>query len=114
MIKNEQGSDIIEKHFNESCISSVNATEVVSKLCEYKILPEEIDFMLTHILPTDVVSYTQNMIQKVAALIPFTKPYRLSLGVRVCINLGIMYKIPVIIADQVWKDLDINDLNVIH
>ena len=94
-----------------AAISSVNWTEVLSKLFDLGLNAETIADELTrggvvgaslHILPFD-----ESLARGAARLRPLTRGVGLSLGDRACLALGASLGVPVLTTDRTWQSLRI-------
>jgi ribonuclease VapC len=110
-LNDEPGAEVVEAALGEGCfISSVNLTEVFSKVAELGGKPSvlarrlEGEGILHQTL--EVVPFTLEDSFEVAALRVAAKSLGLSLGDRVCLALGKKLGVPVLTADQSWKRLE--------
>ena len=101
-IKREPGWENTLQYIGQAHISTVNYTEVKSKLLEMPEFAGE-DFFDT----LSVIEYDKIQASKAADLYLSTRKFGLSLGDRACIALGIKTKLPVITMDRAWKNLQI-------
>lgn len=110
----EPGADVVEQQLSESVMHTVNWAEVLSKLAERGLTPEDAlaqmdEAGITQLLRIDPGTPTDAA--EVARLRPLTRTGGLSLGDRYCLALGHRLQIPVVTADQAWirlaLDLDI-------
>ncbi len=112
LIKNEKGAEIVESLLGKIVMSSMNVAEVAGILIDLGMSSDEcknsIEPFVDLIVPLDL---TQSY--NIAFLKPYTKAYRLSIGDRACIALGIQMNIPIYTADQVWKNLTIQNAEII-
>ena len=120
LINNETGADIIESLIGNIIISSVNVTEVASKLCDIVGNIKEDD---QHRLQTiremaiepfvrSVISFDQELAYIAAGLRAQTKHKGLSLGDRACLATAIKLSLPVYTADKIWQQLNIPNLEI--
>lgn len=112
VIRKENGYLEAIKYLGQSVISSVNASEVISVLVSYNFSDEVIDKTCNRLMPI-IIPFDEKQSNFTGKLKRQTVQYGLSLGDRACINLGIIYKLPVITADKIWKDLKIDDLEIV-
>ena len=112
LINAELGADLVEKHIEKACISSVNFTEVLTKLLEQSIPFEDAQTILNN-FNLEIIVYDEEQISGVSLFRLDTKQYGLSLADRVCLNLGRLLKLPVITTDQIWSKIKVTDLTVI-
>lgn len=112
LIKNEKGAEIVESLLGKIVMSSMNVAEVAGILIDLGMSSDEcknsIEPFVDLIVPLDL---TQSY--NIAFLKPYTKAYGLSIGDLACIALGIQMNIPIYTADQVWKNLTIQNAEII-
>jgi ribonuclease VapC len=112
LIRKERGYEQLEPLLACSCISAVNLTEVVSVLVRVGIPEIEIKEIVNEIIP-EVLAFDHQVGILAGSLIKNTKALGLTLGDRACIATGIIHNMLVYTADQVWKDLQIDHLDII-
>lgn len=102
----EPGAGIVAEVIETSCISSVNLSEVATRVARNGLPPnefagdiEEMEFQVVPFLTEDALA--------AASLEPDTRRLGLSLGDRACLVLGLARNEPVYTADRVWAQLDI-------
>lgn len=106
----ETGAEEVEKRLPGSVIHTVNYAEVLSKLAERGLSPEDAERQmaqvgLLHVIridpgdPTDALS--------VARLRPLTRSNGLSLGDRYCLALAERLGVPAGTTDRVWGTLNV-------
>lgn len=110
----EPGADVVEQQLSEGVMHTVNWAEVLSKLAERGLTPEDaINQMdeagITQLLRIDPGAPTDAA--EVAQLRPLTRMGGLSLGDRYCLALGRRLQVPVVTADQAWRRLEL-DLDI--
>lgn len=110
----EPGADAVADVLDSACISSVNLSEVATRVARNGLPPNEFagdigDLML------EVVPFLAEDALNAASLEPETRPLGLSLGDRACIALGSVRGKPVYTADRAWSRLDVGvDIIVIR
>lgn len=112
LLNSETGAEVIEPLLTYSIMGTVNVAEVIAELNKkLDISPEEskemVSIMIDQIIPLE---FDQSI--EVGRLRKMTQGFGLSLGDRACIALGIKLNLPVYTADRVWKELQINDLDI--
>jgi ribonuclease VapC len=112
LINNEPGAEFIEEYIEHACISSINFTEVLSKMLEQDVPAEAAQAVLDN-FNLEVIAFEQKQILGTSLLRTQTKQYGLSLADRICLDLGKLLKLPIITTDQIWKKLKNQDFNVI-
>ena len=100
----EAGHDIVEKHLESACISTVNLSEVTGRFTRDGI---DASLFVQEIQRTsiEIVPFTQTQALYTANLIPLTQRYGLSLGDRACLALAKDRHLAALTADSVWSDL---------
>jgi len=91
---------------DDCVISTVNHSEIVSKLAE-KGLPEEAISSTLDALSLRAIDFDSALSMSAGLLREPTKSTGLSLGDRACLVLARQRKVAALTADRVWKDLDI-------
>jgi PIN domain nuclease of toxin-antitoxin system len=101
----ERGAEkLTAEILNDAVISTVNLTEVQSKLIKKGYLPEEAwEDALS--LVTAAEPFTSGQARIAGDLITMTEKYGLSLGDRSCLALAIALKAPVYTTEQTWRNL---------
>lgn len=101
-LQKENGYLEVERVLSSAFISTVNWSEVAQKL-----QIKQIDFNLIRqnleILGLQFISFNIEHANKASELFQVTSPLGLSLGDRACLATGIIEKMPVITADQIWQ-----------
>ena len=102
----ESGHEIVEKYIPESCISTVNLSEVLGRFARdgHDIVQVRQQIAAS---PIEITPFSAQTAVITAELLPITKPFGLSLADRACLALAIERKLPALTADQVWLELDI-------
>jgi ribonuclease VapC len=110
----ETGHERVASVIGESCISSVNISEVLGRFSRdghncRKVLKE------IQATPIEVVSFDAAQAMIAAELVAKTAAFGLSLGDRACLALALARKVPAMTADQVWARVDAGvDIRVIR
>lgn len=102
----ERGRDHVAVTLPGAAISAVNLAEVMSKMLDKGLSPEQVRGQLND-LSLIVVDFDQDLALRTARLRAATRHRGLSLGDRACLALAIREKLPVITADTAWSDLDL-------
>ena len=90
----------------QGLISTVNLAEVISRLVDRGAARELFDLALKG-LSANAMAFDAALAEAAGRLRESTRPLGLSLGDRACLALAIREKLPVLTADQAWKNLDI-------
>jgi len=100
LIYQESGSDIVAKE-KQVAISTVNFTEVVTKLIERGMSETDIQDTLAALNLT-IVSYDEKMAYEAGKLRTSTRTLGLSLGDRACLATARIRGASVLTADKIW------------
>ncbi len=100
----ETGADVVEPLFENSIISRVNVTEVLTKLVFDGLTIEEAKENFDK-LNLVVVEFDETQSLKASELRPLTKHLGLSLGDRCCLALAVLENLPTITAAKSWANL---------
>ena len=107
LLKMEQGHEMVAEHLENAIVSSVNFCEVITVVSRKGFGQEKvIKFLKETFLHIEDFDTEQAIIA--AQLDEVTKAHGLSFGDRACLALAKSKNLPVLTADQVWKDLDLN------
>ena len=112
LLNGEKGCEIILDYISNAVINTVNFSEAITKLSEFDI-PENDIKLIFDLLNIRIIDFNQELAYKTGLLRNLTRKKGLSLGDRACIATGIINHLPVITADNSWKDLNLN-LNIIY
>lgn len=104
LLKKEPGYEILEDLIANSAISSVNLCELVSVLSRSSIYGDEIDEIITDLIP-EVLAFPENLAIQAGKLASQTKSFGLSLGDRACIATGIEHQMTIYTTDQIWQEV---------
>jgi len=104
LLLTEPGADIVAGYLPDACLSAVNLSEVMSKLCERGMPPEDARQAVAN-MGVDVVAFDDDQAQRTGALRPATRALGLSLGDRACLALAQLRGVPAVTADQVWRQV---------
>ncbi len=91
----------------EALISTVNLAEVATYLARNSVPRETIQEVLTS-FPIQVVPFEESLAIETGYLYPSSKNLGLSLGDRACLALALSRKLPVLTADLVWSQLNLD------
>lgn len=105
-LQDEPGFERVDAVLGESCISSINWSEVLQKTLPYKpdaqATTAQFAALGVQIIPFDLAQAEQT-----ALLYPFTQAAGLSLGDRACLALAKTHDCPVLTADRAWQKITI-------
>ena len=104
---NEPGADLVFEHISHAAVSTVNLAEVQSKLIERGFSPDEAwESALS--FAREVFVFDAQQASTAGRLVPFTRPFGLSLGDRACLALAITLKAPAYTTDRIWANLHLD------
>jgi PIN domain nuclease of toxin-antitoxin system len=106
LLNAEQGSEIVQGLLPRAIISTVNLSEVVSRLSLASIPEGQIREILAY-LGLEIVDFDEVQALHAGLLSVFTRPLGLSLGDRACLALAKTNSAIAVSADRAWKDLEI-------
>jgi ribonuclease VapC len=113
LINNEKGADKVEALLGNIIMSSVNITEVASKI--YDLLDSEDEEQCKLAIEPfvdSIIEFDKAQCYIAALLKNKTKHIGLSLGDRACIATGLQLGLPVYTADKAWSKLEIPELKI--
>jgi PIN domain nuclease of toxin-antitoxin system len=106
VLNQEDGSQEIAGFIANSAISTVNLSEVVAKMAIAGI-PEEVVKQILSGIKLEVIPFSEEHALRAGILIPSTRSLGLSLGDRACLALGLSLSQPVLTADRLWGNLNL-------
>ena len=109
----EPGSDKVKAFLPGGLLSTVNLTEVVSKLRE-RGMPSEAVFTAIEALGVEIVDFDFVQAAGAAELRLTTRHLGLSLGDRACLALAHVRRLPVVTADSAWAGVPDCDVRTIR
>ncbi|HJK86938.1 MAG TPA: type II toxin-antitoxin system VapC family toxin [Candidatus Megaira endosymbiont of Nemacystus decipiens] len=104
LLKKEPGYEKVENVLAHSAITSVNLCELVSILAKNQIPENEIDVIISDIVP-EIIPFCSDLAEKAGKLSKLTRDYGLSLGDQACIATAEQHNMQVYTADKVWINL---------
>ena len=106
LLQAEPGHAVVQAHVERSnCfISAVNVTEVLTRLIDHGMSPEDAEFAFDA-LELDVIAFDDAAARATAALRMATRAQGLSIGDRACLALAARRKALAVTADRAWKDV---------
>lgn len=107
----EMGHDVVLEYLDDCCISSVNLLEVASRFSRDGLDPQPV-LEVINSLGIQVIPFEYQHILPVAKLVQSGKAYGLSQADRICLGLGLFKNLPVLTADRVWQNLEL-DIEVV-
>ncbi len=113
-LRNEPGGSVLETGAGPFLLSTVNLTEVLTRVIDNDLDPDDVTRVLRR-LPVALVDYDVEDARLAAVLRTATRRRGLSLGDRACLALAQRRGVPVLTADSVWTDLDLGiDIRLIR
>lgn len=106
LLNDEPGADQVEALLAESCISAVNAAEVLTKLIDAG-MPDAEALESFELLGLEIIDFDLRLAARAAALRRATKKKGLSLGDRCCLALGLAMGQEVVTAEREWAKLNL-------
>lgn len=113
LLNQEPGKDQVENVLNEAVISSVNTSEVLTKLIDAGMSIDEAKEVFD-LLSIPVIDFDKILAEKAASLRDATKKKGLSLGDRCCLALGLHLGIEVVTAEREWTNLKLGQVSLIR
>ena len=107
LLNSEPGAEVLIEALPGAVISAVNVSEVVAKLAEQE-MPEAAISEALEELGLEVISFDADQALAAGLLSSTTRGRGLSLGDRACLALGMRLRLPVLTADRIWSDLDLD------
>ena len=105
-MNDEPGGDVARAIRTEACVSAVNAAEVVGKLIELGMAPDEAGARFD-LYGCDVIEADGARAIAAGRLHAVTHRTGVSLGDRFCLALAMERGLPVLTGDRRWKTLDL-------
>lgn len=102
----ERGREHVAVALPGAAISAVNLAEVMSKLLDSGLSPDQVDRQLDD-FSLIVTDFDRELAMRTALLRAATAHKGLSLGDRACLALAMRERLPVLTADRAWADLDL-------
>jgi PIN domain nuclease of toxin-antitoxin system len=104
LIRNEPGAGVVIAALPESCISAVNLSEVVAKMCELG-MDEALIATVLDPLKLRVSPFDASQAHASGMLRPLTRALGLSLGDRACLALAANLGATALTTDRAWTQL---------
>jgi PIN domain nuclease of toxin-antitoxin system len=105
-LRSEPGGQAIAMILPNSVISTVNLTEVVTRMIDEGLSPAQANEIVTE-TSVATASFDEHQAIAAGALRATTRSLGLSLGDRACLGLAQHLDVPALTADRRWADLDI-------
>lgn len=106
LLFHETGHEMVASYLDESCISTVNLSEVIGRFARdghnAQLVLQKIEAIDMKIIPFSIDHATV-----AATFLPQTRSLGLSLADRACLALAFSRNVPVLTADKIWQQADI-------
>jgi PIN domain nuclease of toxin-antitoxin system len=106
LINSEPGAETVADALAGASISAVNLCEVVTKMIDFGMPPDEAWSEAADLVPI-VADFGPELARAAAQLRMATRSAGLSLGDRACLALAKQMRLPALTADRSWKSLSI-------
>lgn len=106
LVFRERGREHVAVALPNALISSVNLTEVMSKMLDSGLSSDQVDGQLEE-FSLIAADFDRDLAMQTALLRAATRHKGLSLGDRACLALAMRERLPVMTADHAWSDLDL-------
>ncbi len=107
LVKQETGAEHVMAEIEHAAINIINLTEVVTKLFDAGLSTEAIQKVLTP-LNLSIIPFDEEMVYEAGRLRISTKKIGLSLGDRACLATARVLGIPVLTADRIWLQANVD------
>ena len=105
-MQDEFGASVVDEALGDVLISSVNLTEVLTKLVENgSTFASAVSSFAALEIP--VADFTRDLAEDAAEMSPQAEVYGLSLGDRACLALARRERLPVMTTDRAWRSVDV-------
>lgn len=105
LLNDESGAEIVHDALEGALISAVNVLEVLTRLIDAGMPPEEAEGALAE-LALEVAPFDLPLAHRAAALRLPTRSEGLSLGDRACLALAAREQMAALTADRAWSRID--------
>ena len=113
MLRDEPGAETVAATIGRAAISAVNLQEVAKELLREGASLNATRAVLDE-LNLDLHPHDREAAYAAAALYEPTKQYGRGLGDRSCMALGLQLGVPVITADNEWRNVRVDGLTIEH
>jgi PIN domain nuclease of toxin-antitoxin system len=104
LLHREPGWEMVAQRVAGATIGTVNLMEVMDKLTQQGVGTQAARDALD-LLKLEIRDFTRPLAEAASALLPYTKPFGLSLGDRACLAVAKMEKATVLTGDRVWQQV---------
>lgn len=106
LVFQEPGREHVAAALRGARISTVNLTEILSKMLDRGLSLEQAKAQMRDFSPV-AMDFDQDLAIQAGLLRSATRHKGLSLGDRACLALAMREKLPVLTTDRAWADLDL-------
>lgn len=107
LIKMENGHETVASHLDNAIVSSASFCEVATTLSREGFGQEEVIRSLSDTF-LHIIDFDSDQAVVVASIDEATRHYNLSLADKACLALARIKNLPVLTANKLWKNLDLN------
>lgn len=102
----EAGHETVAGYIGESCISTVNLSEVIGRFSRDG---HDAQLVLQKIKATNIkiIPFSMDQATVAAIFLPQARSFGLSLADRACLALAFSRNVPVLTADKIWQQADV-------
>ena len=105
-VNQELGKERVESVLGKAYISTINVAEVITHLANQGVTETEVEEVLED-LDLAIIPFDKRQSIVTGLLRPATKNFGLSLGDRACLSLAMIKQLPVLTADRIWLELNL-------
>ncbi len=106
LIQNEPGGNVVEETLSNGWVSTVNLSEVITKLSDDGISEHDIREVVEY-LRINSVPFSQDQAFVAGLMRADTRMLRLSFGDRACLSLAKQLDVAALTTDRIWTQLSI-------
>jgi ribonuclease VapC len=106
LMQDEPGATVVAEVLTRSCMASINATEVLTRLIDSGT-PVATAMATLDMLRIEIISVDRDIAFGAARLRVMTRTHGLSLADRTCLALGQRLGATILTADQAWSAVDL-------
>lgn len=107
LIQGEEGANTVKSYLHSAIISTVNYAELLTVLQRIGMPLKEAEH-ITKGLIQNIVPYDEKDAILTSELSQNTRDKGLSLGDRACLALAVRKQCPVLTADKIWRDIELD------
>lgn len=107
LIADEKGAETVAHYLSGAKMSTVNISESITTLINKGATFKEAETIVDSLVH-DRIAFSDAQSKIAANIVTDTKKFGLSLGDRACLSLAIMENLPVLTADKIWSNLNLD------